>query len=394
MPYPVFDEYITELQTTVALQLEAASVSLNEWLSKQHKPDGSHGAITADSLTVSGAVTLSGATTISTPTITDLIVTNSALFTKSQNAISHWDFTNTSTASGAATELRLTAGNNVLNVSAQHSGPTYYDSTVAGGAGIAELHFTTNGNEALVVTSNQLVTTYKGLQSCALGTGSLTAGTGSPSYVFSVDGATGNTLVAGTLGVTARATLTADLVLTTNNQFIQGRKSGGTQTRIVGIDNTDVIALDPDLIGMTMGLFTASRNQSAESAWALKNTTAGAAARTVLRVFGDETSGLALWQTSTTYNTAASTADDPPNIASASSIVSGRGGGLNIVGANGPIRFYQANASTVRATLNSAGFGIGKVPSASPFAIGSIPTSSAGLASGDVWSNSGVLTIV
>ena len=38
--------------------------------------------------------------------------------------------------------------------------------------------------------------------------------------------------------------------------------------------------------------------------------------------------------------------------------------------------------------------GVGVVPSASKFAIAGLPTSATGLATGDIWSNLGVLTVV
>lgn len=55
MPYPIFDEFVTEVAGVaqcLADQFDASSVSLNEWLSKQHKSDGSHGNMTADTITV------------------------------------------------------------------------------------------------------------------------------------------------------------------------------------------------------------------------------------------------------------------------------------------------------------------------------------------------------
>jgi hypothetical protein len=64
------------------------------------------------------------------------------------------------------------------------------------------------------------------------------------------------------------------------------------------------------------------------------------------------------------------------------------------------IRFAAANTvsietgGTERTRTNNAGFGVGVTPAASPFAIASLPTSSAGLATGDVWNDSGTLKIV
>jgi len=64
------------------------------------------------------------------------------------------------------------------------------------------------------------------------------------------------------------------------------------------------------------------------------------------------------------------------------------------------IRFPAADTVSIetggaeRTRTNNAGFGVGVTPAASPFAIASLPTSSAGLATGDVWNDSGTLKIV
>jgi hypothetical protein len=64
------------------------------------------------------------------------------------------------------------------------------------------------------------------------------------------------------------------------------------------------------------------------------------------------------------------------------------------------IRFAAANTVSIetggaeRTRTNNAGFGVGVTPAASPLAIASLPTSSAGLATGDVWNHNGTLKIV
>jgi len=88
------------------------------------------------------------------------------------------------------------------------------------------------------------------------------------------------------------------------------------------------------------------------------NTTAGAANGMSIEVRADESQGIRLVQTSTTYNTAPVNPDSPPNIASAGTLVSGRGGGLNIVGANGPVRTYSGGASTATTSVSSTGLAV------------------------------------
>ena len=88
------------------------------------------------------------------------------------------------------------------------------------------------------------------------------------------------------------------------------------------------------------------------------NTTAGAANGMSIEARADETGGTRLVQTSTTYNTSPVGATDPPNIASAGTLVSARGGGLNIVGANGPVRTYSGGASTATTSVSSTGLAV------------------------------------
>lgn len=87
----------------------------------------------------------------------------------------------------------------------------------------------------------------------------------------------------------------------------------------------------------------------------VSNTTAGTGNAAAFKAFADEATGLSLVQTSSTYNTAASAADDPANIASATNLVGARGGGVNILAANGPLRLYSGSASAVRWGVNTAG---------------------------------------
>jgi len=88
------------------------------------------------------------------------------------------------------------------------------------------------------------------------------------------------------------------------------------------------------------------------------NTTAGAANGMAIEARADELTGIRLVQTSTTYNTSPAGATDPPNIASAGTLVSARGGGLNIVGANGPVRTYSGGASTATTSVSSTGLAV------------------------------------
>lgn len=60
MPFPNFS-FLQELPTQVARELSGFAARLFGWLSAQHKEDGSHGAMTADSLTLT-ADTVTGAT--------------------------------------------------------------------------------------------------------------------------------------------------------------------------------------------------------------------------------------------------------------------------------------------------------------------------------------------
>ena len=76
----------------------------------------------------------------------------------------------------------------------------------------------------------------------------------------------------------------------------------------------------------------------------------------------DETSGLQFFQTSTTYNTAASTLLLPANVASSGQIWNNRGK-LILGAANGSIDFYSNSQTTVTASITSAGLGIGMTPS-------------------------------
>ena len=88
------------------------------------------------------------------------------------------------------------------------------------------------------------------------------------------------------------------------------------------------------------------------------NTTAGAANGMSIEARADESSGIRLVQTSTTYNTSPTGASDPPNIASAGTLVSGRNGGLNIVGANGPVRTYSGGVGTATTSVSSTGLAV------------------------------------
>ncbi len=94
---------------------------------------------------------------------------------------------------------------------------------------------------------------------------------------------------------------------------------------------------------------------------AVRDTAAGATHYSALRLGNDSSvdAGL-LYDTSSTYNTAASGPADPPNVAECLHLVSRNGngtttGGMSLVASNGPIRFYAGSQTTVRGEIFGTG---------------------------------------
>jgi hypothetical protein len=213
MPYPVFDEYITELEFTTGEQFNAASVSLNEWLSKQHKADGSHREITADSLVVFGNASVGGT----------LAVTGASTFgTVTLGAVT-------------ATSLNVTGASSLVGLvtlGTGIAGPFFVVASTLSSEYIASSHQDFIGDPGWkygsAIVLKQINT---GDTSFSVLNGDISAGTssnagsltliGSSSSItvntnkFTVDGATGNTVVAGTLGVTGNLSVNTNKFVVT-----------------------------------------------------------------------------------------------------------------------------------------------------------------------------------
>lgn len=109
-------------------------------------------------------------------------------------------------------------------------------------------------------------------------------------------------------------------------------------------------------IGMSpSNILDITQSQNAASMASMLNATTGGAAYAAFQVKADETTGLRLIQTSTTYNTDVVNATDPVKSASASQLVGGRAGGVVIAAANGPIRFYSNSLTSETARFDTNG---------------------------------------
>lgn len=185
MSFPSYSNR-TEVYGAIGEEFDSLYAELEAWGSVQHKTDGSHGAITADSLIVSGTVSIAGAMTLGSAlvltnglTTTGLVVkdlmTGSVMFSVVGQDLVF-------TASGGNHNIVLGIGGNLVGT----DGSSAIHSMIKIGSGI-EIDADAIGvkmDGALSVVGNLSVNTNK----------------------FTVDGATGNTLVAGTLGVTGAVT--------------------------------------------------------------------------------------------------------------------------------------------------------------------------------------------
>lgn len=153
----------------------------------------------------------------------------------------------------------------------------------------------------------------------------------------------------------ASKVLTSGAVLTFDGTTLSSTKFAGALNGTVGA-TTPATGVFTSL--NSSGIITISIPGTGIPTNLAVNTTAGAANGMSIETRADESSGIRLVQTSTTYNTSPVTASDPPNIASAGTLVSGRGGGLNIVGANGPVRTYSGGAGTATTSVSSTGLAV------------------------------------
>lgn len=89
MAYPTCDT--SPFTYAQGLAIDELSAEITSYLSQQHKNDGSHAAVTADSLVVSGNVSVAGTVTLATAVITTLTATNETVATLHVTGVSTLD---------------------------------------------------------------------------------------------------------------------------------------------------------------------------------------------------------------------------------------------------------------------------------------------------------------
>jgi len=179
-------------------------------------------------------------------------------------------------------------------------------------------------------------------------------------------GAAPSTTTTGTGVVTALGVNTGTAGAFIVNGGALGTPASGTVTNLTGTASINIngtVGATTPTTGVftsvnTSGIITISIPGTGIPTNLAVNTTAGAANGMSIEARADESAGIRLVQTSTTYNTSPVNASDPPNIASAGTLVSARNGGVNIVGANGPVRTYSGGASIATTSVSSTGLAV------------------------------------